>query len=84
MFWTDGGQTTPGRTAGETDEQGRITATTGHDETNDDDGTDGGTNGRTEDDDGDDGTDTTGRTDDIYSSKVSNTTKYRYVKVNRP
>ena len=54
-----------------------------------DDGTDGqrtGTDGRTEDDDGDEGTDTTRPTDDIYSSKASNTTlgtNYN-MKVNRP
>ena len=40
----------------------------------DDDGTDDGTDGHTEDDDGADGTETTGRTDYIYSSKVSITT----------
>ena len=54
----------------------------------DDDGTDDGTDGRTEDDDGDDGTDTTGRTNDLYRSKISNTSfhydQYSNVKINRP
>ena len=57
-----------GRRDGRTD-RGRRRQTTGHDgmdghRTDDDDGTDDGTDGRTEeDDDGDDGTDTTGRID---------------------
>ena len=66
------GQRTRRRLGGRRTDRGRRRDTTDGQRT-DDDGTDDGTDGWTEDDNGDGGTDTTGRTEEMHSSKVVNT-----------